>query len=276
MGQDMGADSYKLGEFQFQPNGTLLPELASAASSPGHDAIRNPLGEPESWSWGIDPVYSTPSVPGPLGMAPWADSGTDLWDTSMALPPQPGLQLPQLEVDYGSFLVPPEAFNLEQAQMVPQPALPPSSTYLNLPDMATPSQDEPKVPDIMTPDSAGRFSEQAISQSARDYLYVVQSSPAESSLELFFCPPRTPYGSEIFTKAQFRAKMSLPPSERPHPCLVFAMVSFRPDCVSLCSIRLPPRAPTSPASERYVIASSRSAVPSSKRRSRARIDCWTR
>ncbi len=44
-------------------------------------------------------------------------------------------------------------------------------------------------------------------------------------LDLFFCPPRIPSGAEVFSEAQFRTKMLLPPRQLPHPCLLFAMVS---------------------------------------------------
>ncbi|WVF71182.1 hypothetical protein IAT40_005982 [Kwoniella sp. CBS 6097] len=53
-----------------------------------------------------------------------------------------------------------------------------------------------------------------ISDHARDYL-----------LNLFFypVPPRPRCGSEVFTETQFRAKLTLPLNEQPHPCLLFSM-----------------------------------------------------
>ncbi|KAL7422009.1 hypothetical protein Q5752_003782 [Cryptotrichosporon argae] len=57
-----------------------------------------------------------------------------------------------------------------------------------------------------------RLEESDISQAARDYL-----------LELFFSSPRQQFGSEVFTEAQFRAKLTLPPAQQQHPCLLFAM-----------------------------------------------------
>ncbi|ORX35659.1 hypothetical protein BD324DRAFT_631038 [Kockovaella imperatae] len=59
------------------------------------------------------------------------------------------------------------------------------------------------------------LTEDDISQSAREYL-----------LDLFFCPPRVAFGSEVWSEEQFRAKMALPPKLRPHPCLVFSMYTL--------------------------------------------------
>jgi hypothetical protein len=57
-----------------------------------------------------------------------------------------------------------------------------------------------------------KLQESDISQSARDYL-----------LDLFFAPPRTKAGSEPWTEAQFRSKMNMPPRQRAHPGMLFAM-----------------------------------------------------
>ncbi|OCF30694.1 hypothetical protein I316_07658 [Kwoniella heveanensis BCC8398] len=53
-----------------------------------------------------------------------------------------------------------------------------------------------------------------ISDLAREYL-----------LNLFFypVPPRPRCGSEVLTETRFRAKLTLPENEQPHPCLLFSM-----------------------------------------------------
>ena len=79
-------------------------------------------------------------------------------------------------------------------------------------------QGQPKaIDEVLTQaaESGTRLSEADISQSARDYL-----------LDLFFCPPRVAFGSEVWSEDQFRAKMALPPAQRPHPCLCFSMYTL--------------------------------------------------
>ncbi|GFZ42290.1 hypothetical protein JCM24511_00004 [Saitozyma sp. JCM 24511] len=51
-----------------------------------------------------------------------------------------------------------------------------------------------------------------IPQSAPDYL-----------LDMFFAPPREALAAEAWTETQFRAKLALPPHQRPHSCLLYAM-----------------------------------------------------
>ncbi|WWC69978.1 uncharacterized protein I206_103922 [Kwoniella pini CBS 10737] len=53
-----------------------------------------------------------------------------------------------------------------------------------------------------------------LSTSARDYL-----------LDLFFStmPPRPECGSELFSQEEFKARLALPESQQPHPCLLFSM-----------------------------------------------------
>nr|XP_018262996.1 uncharacterized protein I303_04486 [Kwoniella dejecticola CBS 10117]OBR85154.1 hypothetical protein I303_04486 [Kwoniella dejecticola CBS 10117] len=67
-----------------------------------------------------------------------------------------------------------------------------------------------------------------LSASARDYL-----------LDLFFCPtpPRPQCGSELFSQEEFKARLSLPESDRPHPCLLFSMYTIAASGSYVPSIR---------------------------------------
>lgn len=94
-----------------------------------------------------------------------------------------------------------------------------SSTSFDLSSLQFSSDGQSYIP-ALNPDSLGlnedatrvQLHERDISQSARDYL-----------LDLFFAPPREPFGSECWTEGQFRARLNLPPGQRPHSCLLLAI-----------------------------------------------------
>ncbi|KAL0255438.1 hypothetical protein I308_100242 [Cryptococcus tetragattii IND107] len=73
-----------------------------------------------------------------------------------------------------------------------------------------------------------RLREDDVSPSAREYL-----------LDLFFSPepPRYQFGSEAFTEAQFRAKLTLQPSLQPHPSLLFSMYTLAASTSYIPAIR---------------------------------------
>lgn len=73
-----------------------------------------------------------------------------------------------------------------------------------------------------------RLREDDVSASAREYL-----------LDLFFSPepPRYQFGSEAFTEAQFRAKLTLQPSLQPHPSLLFSMYTLAASTSYIPAIR---------------------------------------
>lgn len=92
------------------------------------------------------------------------------------------------------------------------------STFINPPMAAlvgdVPMDAQQTIDDVLAQAATQMpvINEKDVSQSARDYL-----------LDLFFCPPRTPFGPEPYTEQHFRAKMNGPVEHRPHPALLFSM-----------------------------------------------------
>ncbi|ORY26130.1 hypothetical protein BCR39DRAFT_470688 [Naematelia encephala] len=218
--------SFDMSMYQFQPQ---QPVNSFPTTEARPQSMPTPQVDPlSSWNWsdtGFSSLPSTsPAIPLESAM-PWSllSSSNDVsfWDgdslgvtnptVSPATEPTPSSlygiahDLPSLgALNMNNPLFPPIASSMLQPEISALPGV-------------TPSDARAAVDDVLN-HAAGfavQLDEKDISQSARDYL-----------LDLFFCPPRERWGAEVFSEAQFRAKMLLPPRSRPHPGLVFAMYTL--------------------------------------------------
>ncbi|EIW65919.1 hypothetical protein M231_02824 [Tremella mesenterica] len=229
------------GLYQFQPvpvhisHESFIPQSheTSNESSPH----QNTLADPNSWNWSssnpFDPLSQDPSgvqldqLPWPLLGASnevstlWTGNNPDLPPGGTPSSDTTGMgmdSLHSLGLDHNL-----ESINMNPVQAVLHTPVNHSSYIQNQfhPlsaqsfSSSVPPEAAKAIDGVLSHASAYSefiLTERDISQSAQDYL-----------LDLFFCPPRHLFGSEVFTEAQFRAKCQLSPPERPHPCLLFAM-----------------------------------------------------
>jgi hypothetical protein len=156
------------------------------------------------------PVLSTSNNVSTIwGSTPFMDfNGAGLNDESLNYSIGTGAEFnfDNLNTDPAQLAFPPPAYMASNSNAGPYP-----------PNIVpgTPASADAVIDDVLahaTTYTGIKLQESDISQSARDYL-----------LDLFFAPPRSQAGSEPWSEAQFRSRMTLPLRQRAHPGLLFAM-----------------------------------------------------
>jgi hypothetical protein len=161
------------------------------------------------WDNSLDPVPMSTRNPSPIhGSTPKLDARLR-FDLSASL----GFTVDDLTLPMTFPAIAPSAMTTAPV-MMPEPVPPAATDTIN------------EVINAATTFGQIQLDEREISQSARDYLYVQPRILADPSLDLFFAPPREPFGCEAFTEAQFRQRLSLQPHRQPHPCFLFAMYTM--------------------------------------------------